>query len=135
MNGWGVKVIYSNRKRLLTDEEERLGGVRHVSMSELFAASDIISLHCPLTRETHHLINSTTLSQCKKGVFIINTSRGSVVDQKALIEALQSGQVRRAGLDVFEREPQVDNKDLFDNPNVILSPHYAAFTHECSIPR
>src|SRR5436190_22420772 len=132
MSGWGIKVIYSNRKRLPTEEEKRLGGVRHVSMSELFAESDIISLHCPLTPETRHLINSTTLSQCRKGVYIINTSRGSVVDERALTEAIKSGQVRRAGLDVFEREPQVDNKELFDNPNVILSPHYAAFTQDCS---
>jgi glyoxylate reductase len=134
MNSWGVKVIYSNRKCLPTDDEERLGGVRHVSMSELFAKSDIISLHCPLTPETRHLINSTTLSQCKKGVYIINTSRGPIIDERALVEALQSGQVRRAGLDVFEREPQIDNKDLFDNPNVILSPHYASFTYQCSMP-
>ena len=131
MSGWGVKVIYSNRRRLPTEEEEWLGGLRYVTMSELFAESDIISLHCPLTPETRHLINSKTLSQCQKGVYIINTSRGSVVDERALIDALKSGQVRRAGLDVFEREPQLDNKELFDNPNVILSPHYAVYTQEC----
>lgn len=132
MSGWGVKTVYSNRKPLPKEEEEGLGYVRHVSISELFAKSDIISLHCPLTPETRHLINSKTISQCKKGVFIINTSRGPVVDERALIEGLQSGQVKRAGLDVFEREPLLES-DLFQNDNVLLSPHYAVFTHECSM--
>jgi glyoxylate reductase len=130
MMGWGVKVIYPNRKPLSSDEE-RLFGARHVSMAELFAESDIISLHCPLTSDTRHLLNTKTLSQCKKGVFIINTSRGPVIDERALIEALESGQVKRAGLDVFEREPKME-QELLENDNVILSPHYAAFTQECS---
>jgi len=131
MLGWGVKVVYSNRKRLTIDEEKELGQARYVSIPELLAQSDIISLHCPLTPETHHLINSKTLSQCKKGVYIINTSRGSVVDEEALLEALKTGQVKRAGLDVFEREPRRE-AEIIKNTNVILSPHYAAFTHECS---
>jgi len=131
MSCWGVKVIYSNRKPLAEDEEERLGEARHVSISELLSESDIISLHCPLTPETRHLLNRDTLSQCKKGVYIINTSRGPVIDERALIEALNSGQVKRAGLDVFEREPQVEQQFL-GMENVLLSPHYAAFTHECS---
>lgn len=133
MSGWGVKVLYSNRRRLLAEEEKELGNAQHVALSELLAQSDIISLHCPLTPETHHLINPTTLSQCKKGVYIINTSRGPVVDEAALVEALKTGQVGRAGLDVFEREPQAAN-ELLEMENVILSPHYAAFTHECSAP-
>jgi glyoxylate reductase len=127
---WGVNIIYSNRRRLPVEEEESLN-VRHVSISELLATSDIISLHCPLTPETRHLLNSETLAQCKKGVYIINTSRGPVIHERALIEALESGHVKRAGLDVFEREPQIE-KDLLENTNVILSPHYAAFTIECS---
>jgi glyoxylate reductase len=131
MSGWGVKVVYSNHKSLPKDEEERLGNVRHVSISELLSESDIISLHCPLTPETQHLLNRDTLSQCKKGVFIINTSRGPVIDERALIEALNSGQVKRAGLDVFEREPQLEQQFL-GMENVVLTPHYAAFTHECS---
>ena len=124
--------MYTNRKPLSLEEEIDLG-VRSVSLPELFAQSDIISIHCPLTPETHYLINSETLSQCKRGVFIINTSRGSVVDEKALIAALQNGQVKRAGLDVFEREPHVE-MELIENNNVVLSPHYAAFTREGSIP-
>ena len=131
MSGWGVKVIYSNRKPITRDEEERLGNARHVPISELFSESDIISLHCPLTPETQHLLNRDTLSQCKKGVFIINTSRGPVIDERALIEALKTGHVKRAGLDVFEREPQFEQQFL-GMENVVLSPHYAAFTHECS---
>lgn len=132
MSGWGVKVLYSNRTPLPPQEEKELGNARHMSLPELFAQSDIISLHCPLTPETRHLINPATLSQCKKGVYIVNTSRGPVVDEIALVEALKTGQVRRAGLDVFEREPQVE-KDLLDMDYVVLSPHYAAFTNECSM--
>lgn len=131
MSGWGVKVIYSNRKRLPKDEEEQLGDVRYVSISQLLSDSDIISLHCPLTPETRHLLNRETLSQCKMGVFVVNTSRGSVIDERALIDALNCGQVRRAGLDVFEREPQLE-QEFLGMENVLLSPHYAAFTHECS---
>jgi len=132
MSGWGVQVLYSNRTPLAPEEEKELCNARHVPLSELFARSDIISLHCPLTPETRHLINRTTLSQCKKGVYIINTSRGAVVDEVALVEGLKTGQVRRAGLDVFEREPQVE-KELLEMDNVVLSPHYAAFTNECSM--
>lgn len=130
MAGWGVKVIYSNRKPI-PSEEEKLLGARFVSISELLAESDIISLHCPLTTDTRHLLNAKSLSQCKKGVFVINTSRGPVIDERALIEALETGQVKRAGLDVFEREPKIE-KELLESENVILSPHYAAFTLECS---
>jgi lactate dehydrogenase-like 2-hydroxyacid dehydrogenase len=131
MNGWGVKVIYSNRTKLPSSEEEKLGA-RYVPLATLLAESDIITLHCPLTPDTRHLFNSKILAQCKKGVYIINTSRGPVIDERALIQALESGQVKRAGLDVFEREPTIES-DLFSNNNVILSPHYAAFTHECSM--
>jgi len=131
MSGWGVKTIYSNRKPLPKGEEERLGDVQYVSISQLLSESDIISLHCPLTPETYHLLNQDTLSQCKKGVFVVNTSRGSAIDERALIDALNSGQVRRAGLDVFEREPQLE-QEFLGIENVLLSPHYAAFTYECS---
>jgi lactate dehydrogenase-like 2-hydroxyacid dehydrogenase len=102
-----------------------------VSISELLAESDIISLHCPLTTDTRHLLNAKSLSQCKKGVFVINTSRGPVIDERALVEALETGQVKRAGLDVFEREPKIE-KELLESENVVLSPHYAALTLECS---
>jgi glyoxylate reductase len=106
-------------------------GARFVSFPELLGQADIISLHCPLTPDTHHLLNPSTFAQCKKGVFIVNTSRGSVIDERALVPALATGQVKRAGLDVFEREPQIE-KELVENDNVLLSPHYVAFTHECS---
>jgi glyoxylate reductase len=130
MTPWGVRLIYNNRKPLPADEEKQLGA-RFVSLDELLAVSDIISLHCPLTPETRHLLNSSTFTKCKRGVFIINTSRGPVIDERALVQALESGQVQRAGLDVFEREPQIE-KHLLENENVLLSPHYIAFTYECS---
>jgi glyoxylate reductase len=131
MQVWGVTTLYSNRKGLSREEEEQLG-VRHVPISTLLAESDIITLHCPLTPDTRHLLNSETFSQCKKGVFIINTSRGAVIDERALVQALESGQVKRVGLDVFEREPQVE-QELILSDKAVLSPHYAAFTHECSM--
>ena len=132
MKAWNVPIIYHNRKPLPIEEEIELGA-HFVSLEELLSTSDIISLHCPLTPETHHLLRPETLSQCKKGVFIINTSRGPVIDEKALVQALETGQVKRAGLDVFEREPKIE-QGLLENDNVILSPHYAAFTYECSAP-
>lgn len=131
LNVWGINTLYTNRRRLPPEEEKALS-VKYVPLKTLWEESDVISLHCPLTPETYHLINSKTLSQCKKGVFIVNTSRGKVIDERALVEALKSGQVSRAGLDVFEREPEIE-KELLEDPNVILSPHYAALTYECSI--
>lgn len=129
MQGWGIKIIYSNRRPLPIEEETQLG-VEFVSFPTLLAQSNIISLHCPLTDDTYHLLNSETLSQCKRGVFIINASRGCVVDESALLRALDSGQVSRVGLDVFEHEPYLDGP-LLGNENVVLSPHYASFTHDC----
>jgi len=129
MKPWGVEIIYANRRPLPKDEEEELGA-RFVPLSEIWAEPDIISLHCPLTPQTRHILNAETLSQCKKGVFIVNTSRGPVIDEVALVQALKEGHVAGAGLDVFEREPHVE-EELLHMDNVILSPHFAVFTHEC----
>jgi glyoxylate reductase len=132
MSPWGMNTIYFNRTPLSKAKEEELG-VRYVSLSEIWAKSDVISVHCPLTPETRHVVNANTLSQCKKGVFIVNTSRGPVIDEAALVQALKEGHVGGAGLDVFEREPRVE-ENLLKMDNVVLSPHFAAFTHECSTP-
>jgi D-3-phosphoglycerate dehydrogenase / 2-oxoglutarate reductase len=101
-------------------------GVKRVELNELFSTADIISLHCPLTEETTHLINAKTIATMKPGVILINMARGPVVDEAALIEALQSGKILAAGLDVFETEPPAADNPLRKMPNVVLSSHIAS---------
>jgi D-lactate dehydrogenase len=116
-------------------------GVQYITLPELFAQSDIITLHCPLTPENYHLINADTLSQMKPGVMLINTSRGALIDTLAVIEALKSGQVGYLGLDVYEEESDLFFEDLSNRviqddvfarlltfPNVIITGHQAFFT-------
>ncbi len=98
-------------------------GVRYVSLDELLAGSDYISLHCPLLESTKHIINEASIAKMKDGVYIINCSRGPLVDEKALIAALQSGKVKGAGLDVLEQEPPEADNPLLTMDNVILTPH------------
>lgn len=96
----------------------------YVSLDTLLAEADVISLHCPLTEENHHLIDRERIAQMKDGAVIINVSRGKLIDEAALAEALHSGKVRAAGLDVMEQEPPADSP-LLDAPNCILTPHVA----------
>ncbi|PZO38173.1 MAG: hydroxyacid dehydrogenase [Pseudanabaena frigida] len=118
-------------------------GMEYVSMSELFAKSDIISLHCPLTAESHHLINAEAIAQMKHGVMLINTSRGGLIDTQAAIDSLKSGAIGYLGIDVYEQEAdlffedlssQVIQDDTFQRlltfPNVIVTGHQAFFTSE-----
>jgi D-3-phosphoglycerate dehydrogenase len=101
-------------------------GVRSASLEELLAASDYVSIHVPLTKQTHHLIGAEQLASMKPTGFLINTSRGPVVDERALIEALQNKKIAGAGLDVFEQEPLPKDNPLRRMPNVILTPHVGA---------
>ena len=118
-------------------------GLDYVSLEELFEKSDIISLHCPLTEETHHMINADSIARMKKGVVIINTSRGGLVDTDALIEGIKSKQVGAACLDVYEEEGDLFYEDysghivrddklvrLIAMPNVIVTSHQAFLTEE-----
>lgn len=114
----GMKVlVYTRTANPDTDS------VKHVSLDELFESSDYISLHCPLNDNTRHIINTEALSKMKKSAFIINTARGALIDEPALIEALKSGQIAGAGLDVQETEPPVQDSPLYTMENVILTPH------------
>ena len=117
--GFGMKVIVYTR----TPKDDP--SVRFVTKEELFAESDVITFHCPLTPQTEKMLNADTLSLCRDGVYIINTSRGGVIDEIALSEAIKSGKVRGAGLDVLAVEPMRDDCPLFGLDNVIITPHVA----------
>ena len=105
-------------------------GVERVDLNTLFKTAGVISLHCPLVPETRHLINHETISMMKQGVILINTSRGAVVKETDLIEALKSGKVGGAGLDVFEKEPLAADSPLRTLPNVILTSHAASVSEK-----
>ena len=104
--------------------------VTKVNLEELLIKSDYISLHCPLNKETSHIINKSTLSLMKKSALIINTSRGPVINEKDLIEALNDGEISGAGLDVLEKEPPDENNPLLNMNNAIVSPHSAHYSNE-----
>lgn len=125
--GYNMKIIYNKHTR---DEEcEQKMGIKYCTLDTLFEESDIVSLHVPLTEETRGLINQENLHKMKKGVFLINTARGPVVREGDLVEALRSGHVGGAALDVFENEPNIA-PELIGMENVILTPHIASGTHE-----
>ena len=120
-----------------------VGGVEFVDLDTLFKESDVISLHCPLTKATYHMINKDSIAKMKKGVYFINTSRGALVDTASLLDALNEGKIRGAGLDVYEEEEDLFFEDksltivkdnvlslLISRPNVIITSHQAFLTDE-----
>ncbi|KAJ0425193.1 D-isomer specific 2-hydroxyacid dehydrogenase [Aspergillus carlsbadensis] len=123
---FGMRVVYHNRREL---SEERAAGAKYVSFEELLSGSDVISLNLPLNKHTRHIIGKPEFDQMKDGVVIVNTARGAVMDEDALVQALDSGKVYSAGLDVFEEEPKV-HPGLVQNPNVLLVPHMGTWTVE-----
>lgn len=125
---FGMEIIYHNRNRISPDVEKRLGARYMDSVEGLARKSDVLSIHCPLTDETEHLIDTDMLAIMKSDAIIINTSRGPVIDEEALAEALHNHTIGGAGLDVFEREPEV-HPDLKDAPDCVLTPHIASATH------
>lgn len=110
-------LVYTRTPR--ADED----GIRYVDLETMLKNSDYVSLHCPLTPQTRHLINRETLALMKPSAFLINTSRGALVDELALIEALQKGVIAGAGLDVQETEPPAETNPLYEMDNVLLTPH------------
>ncbi len=113
------------------DETFRENGVEKVTLDQLYARSDVISIHTPLTPETHHLINAESIAKMKDGVMLINTSRGPIVDTDALVDALKRGKVQAAALDVVEGEPIRDpHAKLFECENLIVTPHSAYYSAE-----
>lgn len=125
---FGMRILYTSRTPL-DDGDEAALGASQVEWGELLASCDVLTLHAPLTPETHHLLDGAALRRMKPGSFLINTARGALVDEEALVEALREGRLAGAGLDVFEREPALA-PGLLDLPNVTLVPHIGSATHE-----
>lgn len=125
---FGMKVVYNSRRPLPEQLEAELS-VYHLPLDELLSSSDVVSLHCPLTEQTHHLIDQRALELMKPSAFLVNTSRGAVVDEKALVKVLQERRIAGAALDVFEREPQVE-PELLEMDNVVVVPHLGSATTE-----
>lgn len=130
-HGFGMEIVYHNASSA-PDAAEELGARRLSSVEEVLAASDFVSLHCPATPQTHHLINAERLALMKPGAFLINTARGDVVDTQALIAALQAGTIAGAGLDVYEGEPAVPAA-LMEMENVVLLPHLGSASLETRV--
>jgi D-lactate dehydrogenase len=139
MHGFGCRVVASDP----FPSPDAKSFVEYVPLATLFASADIISLHCPLTPETHHLIDADAIAQMKEGVMLINTGRGRVVDTQAVIAGLKSGKIGRLGLDVYEEEEQLFFEDLSQGVinddqfmrlttfhNVLITGHQAFFTAE-----
>ena len=125
---FGMKIIYTRRNRLDEKIEKELSA-QYVSLDELLQQSDIVSLHCPYSTETHHLISDAQLSKMKKTSYLINTARGPIVNEEALANALINKTIAGAGLDVYENEPKVNDK-LLKLDNVVLLPHLGSATVE-----
>ncbi|MCI3952832.1 MAG: 2-hydroxyacid dehydrogenase [Burkholderiales bacterium] len=125
-SGFEMRVIYHNRKPVAKDIEQRLNA-RYVGMPDLLAQSDFVVLQVPYSPKTHHLIGAAELQSMKPTAILVNSTRGGVVDDAALIAALKAGTIRGAGLDVFENEPKLD-PGFFDLRNVVLAPHIGSST-------
>jgi glyoxylate reductase len=124
--GFNMRVLYYDPQPLPPDAERDLNAAR-VDVGRLLAESDFVSVHVPLTQETHHLLSTPQFAQMKRTAILINTSRGPVIDEAALVEALKAKKIAGAGLDVYEREPAV-HPGLIPMPNVVLAPHIASAT-------
>lgn len=124
----GMQIIYHNRHRL-PEAIEAQYGARYVDFGSLLQDSDFVSLNLPYTPEVHHLIGKQELGMMKRSAYLINTARGAHVDEQALVEALKSGIIAGAAMDVYEHEPQI-SPELLTLPNVVLSPHTGTGTWE-----
>jgi phosphoglycerate dehydrogenase-like enzyme len=129
-----VTVIYFDPAGLPAEREAALGIGRR-EFDDLLAAADIVSLHMPLTPATRHIMNSRSFGKMKKGSFLINTSRGGLVDEAALTQAIETGHLSGAGLDVFDPEPPKADNPLFQLPSVVLTPHIAAGTRDAFLEK
>jgi glyoxylate reductase len=125
--GFNMKVLYNKRSR--DEEAERELGIEYAELDDLYARSDYLSLHVPLTEETRHMINKESINKMKHGIYIVNTARGSIIDEHDLARSLRDGHVKGAAIDVFDNEPYV-NPEFISMENIILTPHIASATYE-----
>ena len=128
MSGFGVTILAYDP--YMNEEAAKERKVQSVSLEELLERSDVVSLHLPSTKETYHLINKENIGKMRDGAYLINTSRGALVDEKALYEALACGKLSGAALDVFEKEPVTVDNPLFGLEQTVLAPHVSALTYE-----
>lgn len=128
-HGFGMRVIFADPFPPSPEEARALGAEQRQSVEAVLAEADFVSLHCPATPETRHLMNAARLGMMRREAFLINSARGDVVDEAALVAALREGTIAGAGLDVFEREPSV-TVDLLGMENVVLLPHLGSATLE-----
>jgi len=126
---FGLSINYHNRKRVLAATEKELEATYWESLDQMLSRMDIISVNCPHTPATFHLLSARRLKMMKKDAFLVNTARGEVIDENALARMLESAELAGAGLDVFEHEPAVNPK-LLNNPRVVLLPHMGSATIE-----
>lgn len=124
--GWGMKVIYHNRSRS-TKEPEDFSVEYKESLNDLLADADVVSLHIPMSAKTKHLFGKAQFDAMKPGSVIVNTARGGLIDEEALLEALETGKLHGAGLDVYPDEPKI-NPAFFQHPSVTLLPHMGTET-------
>ena len=127
-----MEIIYYNRKKIPEKEEKKLG-IKYVTFDKLISKSDIISIHVPHTAETNQIFNMKVFKKMKKTAFLINTSRGKVVNEKDLVTALKQKIIAGAGLDVFEIEPIKKNHPFMKLENIVLAPHIGSSTKETRI--
>ena len=125
---FGMEIAYHSRHPAPAEVEAALAAER-MPLEQLLEEADVVSLHCPLTPETHHLIGARELERMKPSAVLVNAARGPIVDERALAEALASGQIAAAGLDVYEHEPRVEPR-LLELDNVVLAPHLGSATVE-----
>jgi lactate dehydrogenase-like 2-hydroxyacid dehydrogenase len=130
--GFGMRVIYNDPYPPSPEIAASLGAEPRASLEQILEESDFVSLHCPATPETRHLMNRERLARMRRSAFLINTARGDVVDEAALVEALSDGTIAGAGLDVYEHEPRIA-PELLSMENVVLLPHLGSATQETRI--
>lgn len=126
---FGLEIAYHNRRKLPAEAERMFGARYYGSLDELIAKADILTLHCPSSADNHHLLDRRRFALMKPGASLVNTARGDLIDQEALIDALEDGRLAGAGLDVYPDEPEVDAR-LIRHPNVMTLPHIGSATRE-----
>ena len=130
LKAFGCSGVYSDTEAPLTAAQEVALGLTRKTLDEVLAAADVLTIHVPLTPSTRGMIGRAAIARLKRGTIVVNTARGGIIDETALAEALASGQVLAAGLDVFEEEPLGPDSPLMGLPNVVLTPHISAGTRD-----